>query len=114
MPAAPPLRPRSSDFYRRSALLQQFADGKLAPQPLLTPPNVCTFARVLLVPLFVALWFRAEHAWWASAATAAVFILAALTDWLDGYLARRVRPVAGRGSAVLECPRLRQPGGRTR
>lgn len=56
------------------------------PRPAL---RSCTFARVALVPLFVLLWHTAHD--YASIATASVFILAALTDWLDGYLARRVR-----------------------
>lgn len=77
-----------SDYYRRAALLQQFAAGTLQPQPLMTAPNICTFARVLLVPVFVLLWHTAHN--YASIATATVFIVASLTDWLDGYLARRV------------------------
>ncbi|KAI3426843.1 hypothetical protein D9Q98_006789 [Chlorella vulgaris] len=80
---------RRSDFYRQQALLQQFQRGKLKPQPLWTPPNVCTFARVALVPVFVLLWHTTHD--YASVATASVFITAALTDWLDGYLARRLK-----------------------
>ena len=95
---------RRSDYYRRSALLQQFQGGALPPpQPLLTPPNVCTLARVALVPIFVILWHTVHE--YASIATAVVFILAALTDWLDGYLARRVRHCGGcdgkRGARVV-------------
>lgn len=70
--------------------------GKLKPQPLLTPPNVLTFARVALVPLFMLLWHAAHQ--YASIATAAVFIAASITDWLDGYLARRVGPQGGGGA----------------
>ncbi|KAL4419628.1 hypothetical protein ABPG77_008569 [Micractinium sp. CCAP 211/92] len=87
---------RRSDYYRQKALLQQFKSGKLQPQPLLTLPNVCTFARVALVPLFVLLWHTAHD--YASIATASVFILAALTDWLDGYLARRMKITSAFGA----------------
>ena len=41
-----------------------------------------------MVPLFVALWFHTHQ--YASISTALVFVLAAVTDWLDGYLARKV------------------------
>jgi hypothetical protein len=83
-------------FLRDSCVSKQHAawlttrplQGKLKPQPLWTPPNVCTFARVALVPVFVLLWHTTHD--YASVATASVFITAALTDWLDGYLARRV------------------------
>lgn len=60
-------------------------------ETLLTAPNVLTLFRLALVPVFFALWF-VEHgdAAWAPPAAAAVFAAAALTDWLDGYLARRL------------------------
>ena len=57
----------------------------------MTAPNVLTLFRLALVPVFFALWF-VEHgdAAWAPPAAASVFAAAAVTDWLDGYLARRL------------------------
>ena len=57
-----------------------------APVPLLNIANILTISRLVLVPVFVALyWVDApERRWWAFA----VFVVAALTDKLDGYLAR--------------------------
>lgn len=50
-------------------------------------PNVLTYARILAVPLLVAcLYFlQGDAARWSAFA---LFVAAALTDWLDGYLAR--------------------------
>jgi CDP-diacylglycerol--glycerol-3-phosphate 3-phosphatidyltransferase len=51
-------------------------------------PNTLTLLRIALIPLFVALfWLPFE---WTNLAAAGVFLLAAITDWLDGYLARRL------------------------
>ena len=43
--------------------------------------------RIVLIPVFVIVFYI--EAPWAAYAAAAVFGAAALTDWLDGYLARR-------------------------
>jgi CDP-diacylglycerol--glycerol-3-phosphate 3-phosphatidyltransferase len=51
-------------------------------------PMILTLLRIALIPVLV-LFFYLPYAW-ASLAAAAVFIFAALTDWLDGYLARRM------------------------
>jgi hypothetical protein len=49
---------------------------------------VLTFMRLVMVPIMLILW---ELEWRYSPITAAiVFIAAALTDWLDGFLARQV------------------------
>ena len=50
-------------------------------------PNLLTVLRVALIPVFI-LFFYLPFSWsyWAASA---VFALAAITDWFDGYLARR-------------------------
>jgi len=50
-------------------------------------PNSLTFVRLLLIPIFVALYATPTPE--RALAAAAVFGIAALTDLLDGYLARR-------------------------
>jgi phosphatidylglycerophosphate synthase len=52
-------------------------------------PNVLTFARLVAVPVLVAVWFAplATAALWC----AILFVAASFTDWLDGYIARKVR-----------------------
>ncbi len=57
-------------------------------------PNWLTLLRVFLIPVMV-LFFLLPPAW-ARPVAAAVFVLASLTDWLDGFLARRL----GQGSRL--------------
>jgi CDP-diacylglycerol--glycerol-3-phosphate 3-phosphatidyltransferase len=52
-------------------------------------PNVLTVGRILAVPLVVALFYWTSNPW-ADPLAAFVFIMAAITDWIDGYLARRL------------------------
>jgi CDP-diacylglycerol---glycerol-3-phosphate 3-phosphatidyltransferase len=52
-------------------------------------PNVLTLLRIILIPVFV-LVFYVPFAW-SNLLSTAVFGLAAATDWLDGYLARRLK-----------------------
>ena len=53
----------------------------------LNAPNILTLLRIALIPVFVLVYFLPVS--WANVGTAGFFLLAALTDWLDGYLARR-------------------------
>ncbi len=50
-------------------------------------PNLLTLLRIVLIPVFVIVFYVPAR--WAPYAAALVFGAAALTDWLDGYLARR-------------------------
>ncbi|MDQ3945079.1 MAG: CDP-alcohol phosphatidyltransferase family protein [Actinomycetota bacterium] len=63
---------------------------------ILTVPNVVTMARLLCVPLFCWLLFGRDDR------TAAAWLLAALgcTDWVDGYLARRLGQVSELGKVL--------------
>lgn len=54
-----------------------------------TIPNVITIFRVLLIPVFVVVYFLDWK--WAQEAGAFLFWLAAITDWFDGYLARKLK-----------------------
>lgn len=51
-------------------------------------PNILTMMRIAAIPLLAALLLSPsrESGFWA----AVVFALASITDWLDGYLARRM------------------------
>lgn len=50
-------------------------------------PNLLTLLRIVLIPVFVVVFYI--EATWTSYVAALVFSAAAVTDWLDGHLARR-------------------------
>lgn len=59
-------------------------------------PNFITFLRILLIPFFVIVFylpFKNNHI-----IAAVIFSIAALTDWLDGYLARSLSQVSKLGA----------------
>jgi CDP-diacylglycerol--glycerol-3-phosphate 3-phosphatidyltransferase len=66
----------------------------------MTPPNAITLARMLVVPVVVWLILAdfANHARWAAVA----YGIAAATDSLDGYLARRHRGWSSVGGVFLD------------
>lgn len=53
----------------------------------MTTANQLTLLRIALIPLFVVVFFLPFD--WAYLGSALVFSVAAITDWLDGYIARR-------------------------
>ncbi|HJU39601.1 MAG TPA: CDP-diacylglycerol--glycerol-3-phosphate 3-phosphatidyltransferase [Tahibacter sp.] len=53
----------------------------------LTLPTILTLFRILLLPVMVIVFYLPFRG--ANLAAAAIFIAAALTDWLDGWIARR-------------------------
>ncbi len=50
-------------------------------------PVILTLLRIALIPLFVLVFYLPFT--WAHPVSAVVFLFAGVTDWLDGYLARR-------------------------
>jgi len=64
-------------------------------------PNLLTWGRILLIPLFVGV-FYAPHHWLApteqNLAATIIFVVAAITDWLDGWLARRLGQMSAFGA----------------
>jgi cardiolipin synthase len=63
---------------------------------VLTVPNLISFARLLGVPLFLYLFLVADR--WGVAV--AVLAIGGTTDWVDGYLARRLGQVSRLGELL--------------
>lgn len=63
---------------------------------VLTVPNAISFARLLGVPLFLYLYLVAE----ADVAAVAVLALGGTSDWVDGYVARRLGQVSRLGELL--------------
>ena len=61
-----------------------------------TIPNIITLARIALVPVFILIFFLPFH--WSYFWAAAIFTLAGVTDWVDGYLARRLNQTSKLGA----------------
>jgi len=58
------------------------------PNQIMNLPNILTMTRIATIPLLAALLMSPSRSagFWA----AALFAVASITDWLDGYLARRM------------------------
>lgn len=67
----------------------------------LNVPNLLTWLRILMIPPVIGV-FYAPEAWlsdWQQNLIATVmFVAAAITDWLDGYLARRLNQTSAFGA----------------
>lgn len=55
---------------------------------LLTLPTILTLGRVGAIPVLLIVFYLSQG--WANVAVAGIFVSAAITDWLDGYLARQM------------------------
>jgi CDP-diacylglycerol---glycerol-3-phosphate 3-phosphatidyltransferase len=59
-------------------------------------PTLLTFIRIGLIPIFVLAYYLPVT--WANIATTTLFVLAGITDWFDGYLARRLNQTSAFGA----------------
>jgi len=67
----------------------------------LNVPNILTWLRILMIPLVVGVFYVPEEwmsDWHRNLVAAAMFGAAAVTDWLDGYLARRLNQMSAFGA----------------
>ena len=62
-------------------------------------PNMLTFLRILVIPVIVAT-FSFPGAFWAWLGCG-LFILASITDYFDGYLARRMHQTSSLGRVLV-------------
>lgn len=59
-------------------------------------PNLITLFRITLIPVLVVVYFL--NIPYREVVITSIFVLAALTDWLDGYLARRMNAMTKLGA----------------
>ena len=64
-------------------------------------PNLITWLRIILIPLMIGVFYLPD-AWLSytgkNIAACAIFVVAALSDWLDGYLARALNQTSAFGA----------------
>ena len=64
-------------------------------------PNLLTWLRILLIPLFVGIFYF-EKSWVSgpnqNLVATVLFTAAAVTDWLDGWLARKLNQMSAFGA----------------
>lgn len=65
----------------------------------LNVPNLLTWARIVLIPLFIGVFYLpALPVATQNLLAAAIFAIAALTDWFDGFLARKLGQISAFGA----------------
>lgn len=62
---------------------------------ILTVPNLLTFLRMALIPVFASLLFYGNSVW-----ALVVFVIAGVSDGIDGYLARRFKQESELGTII--------------
>ena len=61
-------------------------------------PNLLTWARILLIPLVVGVYYLPLTAAEQNFVATAAFLVAAVTDWIDGWLARKLNQTSAFGA----------------
>ena len=68
---------------------------------MLNLPNLITWLRILMIPMLVSVYYM-PHDWIAdhnkNLVATSIFSIAAITDWLDGYLARSLNQTSPFGA----------------
>ena len=64
----------------------------------LTVPTLLTWARILAIPLIVGMFYLPFPRASLNLAATVLFVVVAITDWLDGWLARRLNQTSSFGA----------------
>jgi CDP-diacylglycerol--glycerol-3-phosphate 3-phosphatidyltransferase len=64
--------------------------------PLKSLPNILTLMRIFFIPVFVMIFYLPVFC--AHQVAACIFALACFTDWLDGFLARKLKQMSPFGA----------------
>jgi CDP-diacylglycerol--glycerol-3-phosphate 3-phosphatidyltransferase len=64
----------------------------------LTLPTLLTWARIVAIPLIVGVFYLPLEPATRNLIATVLFVVVALTDWLDGYLARRLNQTSSFGA----------------
>lgn len=64
----------------------------------LTIPNILSFIRLILIPFFVIAYYLPYD--WSAFAAALIFFIAGITDWFDGFLARKLNQTTRFGAFI--------------
>ena len=64
----------------------------------LTIPTLLTWARIVAIPLIVGVFYLPVDSATRNLIATVMFVVVALTDWLDGYLARRLNQSSAFGA----------------
>ncbi len=63
-----------------------------------TLPTLLTWARIVAIPLIVGVYYLPLDAATRNLVASVMFVVVALTDWLDGWLARRLNQTSSFGA----------------
>ena len=79
--------------------MSSFISKLVQPFRLRNIPNTLTLFRVILIPFYILFFYLPQS--WSNLVAAAIFVLAALTDLFDGFLARKLN-VCSKFGAFLD------------
>ncbi len=63
-----------------------------------TIPTILTWTRIVAIPLIVGVFYLGMEASLQNLIATVMFVVFALTDWLDGYLARKLNQTSSFGA----------------
>jgi cardiolipin synthase len=69
---------------------------------MLNTANVLTLSRIAAIPLVVACFWLDKG--WSQWISMALFVLAGITDYFDGYFARRYHQISRLGASSIRSP----------